>query len=194
MTNKPLRYYKIIKSIVVPLGIAMLLSCENNIKEVDKLTKQSDSPSQEGKNIEYIYTDSTRITYRAIVPEFKEIIVEENKFNEFVKGGQIIYYNKDGSEAWNIKCKYAKNNDKEQLWELRNDVVAVSNGGRTINTELMFWDQKKKLIYSDKYVRITQNDGQILHGTSFKADDKLERIQLSKVNGKVLLEDKTQKK
>ena len=172
----------------------MLLSCENNIKEVESLTVQEIRPELYGENVEFIYTDSTRIQYKAFAIEFLQMKTEEEEYNEFPKGGNVISYNEDGTQAWKIKSNYAKNLVKDELWELRNDVVAVSDDGKTINTELLYWDQKKQEIYSDQYVRITEKDGQMLEGNSFTADDKLNRIILSRVSGEVFLEDESAKK
>jgi len=184
----------IYKSIVALLGATMLLSCENSLKEVESITVQEIRPELYGENVEFIYTDSTRIQYKAFAIEFLQMKTEEEEYNEFPKGGSVISFNEDGSEAWQIKSNYAKNFTKDELWELRNDVVAVSDDGKTINTELLYWDQKKNEIYSDQYVRITTKDNQVLEGNSFTADDKLNRIRLSQVSGQVFLEDKAAKK
>jgi LPS export ABC transporter protein LptC len=188
--KKTIQIELIYKSIVTLLGVTMLLSCENNIKEVESITADESRPEIYGENVEFTFTDSTRIQYKAFAIEFLEIKTEEEVYKEFPKGGNVISYNRDGSQAWNIKSNYAKFLDEEQLWELRNDVVAVSDDGKTINTELMYWDQKKQKIYSDQYVRITKKDGQMIEGNSFTADDKLNRILLSRVSGEVFLEDK----
>jgi len=192
---KRIKHIEVIyKSIVVLWGATMLLSCENNIKEVESLTVQEIRPELYGENVEFIYTDSTRIQYKAFAIEFLQMKTEEEEYNEFPKGGNVISYNEDGTQAWKIKSNYAKNLVKDELWELRNDVVAVSDDGKTINTELLYWDQKKQEIYSDQYVRITEKDGQMLEGNSFTADDKLNRIILSRVSGEVFLEDESAKK
>ncbi len=188
--KKTIKIGFIYKSIVALVGATMLLSCENSIKDVESVTTQETRPEVYGENVEFVFTDSTRIQYKAFAIEFVQIKTEEEEYNEFTKGGNVIYYNKDGSKAWTIKCNYAKNFVKDQLWELRNDVVAVSDDGRTISSELMYWDQSKKKIYSDQYVRITENDGQMLEGNSFTADDGLNRISLSQVSGEVFLKDK----
>lgn len=172
----------------------MLLSCENSIKEVESLTVQDIRPEVYGENVGFVYTDSTRIQYKAFAIEFLHMKTDEEEYYEFLKGGNVISYNEDESQAWKIKSNYAKHFIKDQLWELRNDVVAVSDDGKTINTELLYWDQKKGEIYSDQYVRITKEDGQMLEGNSFTADDKLNRISLSQVSGEVFLEDKNAKK
>lgn len=193
MNNTPNSKYNIIKSIIILSGIMMLLSCENNMKEVESLTSNKNIPLQQGKDVEYIFTDSTKIQYRAFAKEFIETDTEEGKFNEFPKGGKIISYNDDETQAWQIEANYAKNYDSDELWELRNDVVAKSDDGKIINTELLYWDQKKKLIYSDQYVRITKEDGQVLEGNSFTSDEKMNEIRMKKVSGEVYLKDKTKK-
>jgi len=192
--NKTIKIELIYKSIVALLGATMLLSCENNIKEVESITAKEARPEIYGENVELIYTDSTRILYKTFAIEVLEIKTEEDEYREFPKGGYFIQYNEDGSQAWKISSNYAKNLIKDEMWELRNDVVAVSDDGKTINTELMFWDQKKQEIYSNQYVRITEKEGQMIEGNSFRADDKLNRIILNQVSGEVFLEDKNLKK
>ena len=193
MSSKPISKYNIIKSIVVLLGITMLLSCENSIKEVQDLTNRKDTPEVSGKDIEFIRTDSTRIVYRAYAVEFIQVKNEEAEYNEFPKGGKLISYDDDETQAWQIKANYAKNIKSDELWELRNDVEAISDDGKKINTELLYWDQKKKLIYSDQYVRITTADNQVLEGNSFTSDEKMNKITLKKVTGEVYLDDETEK-
>ena len=56
----------------------------------------------------------------------------------------------------------------------------------------MYWDQKKGEIYSDQYVRITDEDGQVLEGNSFSSDEKMNNIILKKVSGEVYLKDETE--
>jgi LPS export ABC transporter protein LptC len=193
MNSTPKSKYNFIKSIVILSGITMLLSCENSMKEVQNLTTNQNLPVQQGKEVEFIFTDSTKIQYRAFAIEFVETdSEEEGKLQEFPKGGKIISYDTDESVAWEIKANYAKHYQKDELWELRNDVVATSDDGKTVNTELMFWDQKKKLIYSDQYTRIITADGQVLEGSSFRSDEEMNEIRMKKVTGEVYLEDKTE--
>ncbi|MPQ48620.1 LPS export ABC transporter periplasmic protein LptC [Marinifilum sp. N1E240] len=192
MNNTPKSKYNIIKSIVILSGITMLLSCENSMKEVQSLTSNQNIPLQTGKEVEYIFTDSTRIQYRAYAVEFIETETEEGKINEFPRGGKIISYDTDETVAWQIEANYAKNYGAEELWELRNNVVAHSDDGKTINTELLFWDQKKKLIYSNQYTTVTTEDGQVIEGTSFTSDEEMNEIRMKDLKGEVYLEDKTE--
>ncbi|RKD96022.1 LPS export ABC transporter periplasmic protein LptC [Marinifilum flexuosum] len=193
MNSTPKNKYNIIKSIVILSGIAMLLSCENSMKEVQSLTTNENLPLQQGREVEFIFTDSTKIQYRAFAVEFIETDSEEKEMlQEFPKGGKIISYDKGESVAWEIKANYAKHYPKEELWELRNDVVAKSADGKTISSELMFWDHTKQLIYSNQYTRIITSDGQVLEGSSFSIDEDMNDLRLKQGSGKVYFEDKNE--
>lgn len=63
----------------------MLLSCENNIKEVESLTTKEARPEIYGENVEFVFTDSTRIQYKAFAIEFLQVKNEEEEYNEFPK-------------------------------------------------------------------------------------------------------------
>ncbi|WP_421920619.1 LPS export ABC transporter periplasmic protein LptC [Marinifilum sp.] len=192
MNSTPKSKYNIIKSIVILSGITMLLSCENSMKEVQSLTNNQNLPVQQGKDVEFIFTDSTKIQYRAFAIEFIETeSEEEGLLQEFRKGGKIISYNKDESVAWEIKANYAKHYPDKELWELRNNVVAKAADGKTISSELMFWDHKKKSIYSNQYTRIISPDGQVIEGSNFSTDEDMIEFKMKDVSGEVYLEDKT---
>ena len=74
--KKTIQIDLIYKSIVALIGATMLLSCENNIKEVESVTSEESRPEIYGENVEFIFTDSTRIEYKAYAIEFLEIKTE----------------------------------------------------------------------------------------------------------------------
>ena len=65
------------KSIIVLLGAIMLLACKNDIKEVNALAEREKRPDMTGENLELVYSDSARIKYRVLAPEY--IIVIRDK-------------------------------------------------------------------------------------------------------------------
>lgn len=76
------------------------------------------------------------------------------------------------------------------LWEARNEVVVVNAEGKKLETELLFWDMKKEIIYSDRYVRLTA-DGQIIEGNNgFESDQNLNNPVFKNITGKVEVENK----
>lgn len=185
-----IRFFKItlFPSIAVLLGTAMLLSCGNDIREVKKLMPEEAGPEMTGLDLELVYSDSARIKYRVITPEYRKFAGRDEKYEEFPKGIHVISYDADGHEMATIQSKYAKKLEDEELWEARNEVVIVNAEGKKLETELLYWDMKKALIYSDRYVRLTA-DGQIIEGNNgFESDQNLHRPVFKNVTGQVEVE------
>ena len=120
-----------------------------------------------------IYSDSAKIKYKVITPEYLKMTRGSEKYEEFPIGIYVISYDNNGGMMGSIKSKYAKKLEDEMLWEARNEVVIVNAEGKKLETELLFWDMKKEIIYSDRYVKLT-SDGQIIEGNDgFKSDQNL---------------------
>ncbi|MBQ1695579.1 MAG: LPS export ABC transporter periplasmic protein LptC, partial [Bacteroidales bacterium] len=86
-------------------------------------------------------------------------------------------------------CSYARFLIEKELWEIKSD-VEVDNISRNekINTELMYWDMKKELVYSDKYVRITTED-EILTGDGFESNQDFSEWKILKPAGVISIKD-----
>ena len=78
-----------------------------------------------------------------------------------------------GSMVGSISSMFAKKLEEEMLWELRNEVVVINAEGKKLETDLMYWDMKKEIVYSDRYSRLTSGD-QIIEGNKgFKSEQSL---------------------
>ena len=181
------------KSIIVLLGAIMLLACKNDIKEVNALAEREKRPDMTGENLELIYSDSARIKYRVLAPEYIKVNREKEKYEEFPKGIHVLSYDPAGKMIGSIKAKYAKKLEDEMLWEARNEVVIINAEGKKLETELLYWDMKKELIYSDRYVKLSA-DGQIIEGNNgFHSDQNLNHPGFENISGSIEVEKQQRK-
>jgi len=87
-----------------------------------------------------------------------------------------------------VTAKYAKYVDDKKLWELKDSVVAVNEAGERLETELLYWDQKKALIYTDRFVKITTED-QIIQGYGLESDPKLSKRRIKNLSAIIYIEE-----
>lgn len=176
------------KSIAVLLGTVMLLACQNDISDVNKVAGDEVRPEMTGRELVMIYSDSAKIKYKVITPEYLKVTRGKEKYEEFPQGIYVITYDTDEKEAGSIKSKYAKKLEDEMLWEVRDEVVIVNAEGKKLETELLYWDMKKEMIYSDRYARLTA-DGQIIEGNNgFESDQNLNNPVFKNITGRVEVE------
>ena len=51
--------------------------------------------------------------------------------------------------------------------------------GDKLETEILFWNQNNDLIYTDRFVKIT-NEDEIIQGTGFESDSRLTKRKIKK--------------
>lgn len=176
---------------MILLGVIILFSCQNNsIKEVNKIiSRDTLKPIMLGEEMELIYSDSARIRYFIKAPRYAKYKIDKYDFEEFERGIAVKTYDKKQNVIGSIKSLYANKKSKEELWELRDSVVIINSDGKKLETELLFWDMRKKKIYSDRYVRLTSN-AQIIEGYGFESDQDIQSPIFKDISGKVEFETK----
>lgn len=177
--------WKIQSITVLILGTVMLCSCKTDQKEIDRIVSRTDRPEMSGENLTLLYSDSARIKYKVITPEYDKYNKEGQKYDEFPKGIHAILYDKEGNEVGSLVSKYAKKLEDEMLWEIRNEVVVVNSEGKKLETELLYWDMKKEFLYTDRYTRFTSGEQMIEGNNGFESDQQLNNPQFKNVTGKI---------
>jgi LPS export ABC transporter protein LptC len=193
ITNLPImkhpfpKFKTVTQALVILLIVIVSNSCENKINFIpnsDLLTL----PSLTVKDFETVYTDSGLIKLVLSAPLMEEYSHIESPYYEFKSGIKVVFYEGKKDPAGSVTAKYAKYTKSNSLWELRDSVVVINEGNDKLETEVLYWDQPKDLIYSDRFVKIT-NEDQIVMGTGFESDPRLNKRKIKKVSATIYLKD-----
>ncbi|MCK4465400.1 MAG: LPS export ABC transporter periplasmic protein LptC [Bacteroidales bacterium] len=177
----------LIKVITVFLGVVILSSCKNDIDVINTFTELHNLPSQSVRNLETIYTDSGKIEIKLLAPELKRFSNVEEPYIEFPAGIKVVFYDKNQEPESRLTAKYAIYSETNELWEARDSVIAINNLGDTLNTELLFWDEKKELIYTNKFVKIT-TENEVIWGEGLEANQEFTDWKIKNVKGIIYIE------
>jgi LPS export ABC transporter protein LptC len=72
--------------------------------------------------------------------------------------------------------------DKQELWELRGNVHIENEQDEQFDTQLLFWNQKTKRVYSDLYIRIRQQK-RIITGIGFTSNQDFTNYTIRQTQG-----------
>jgi len=170
------------------IGFSLIIcSCENKIDFIPKSDLLS-LPSLTEKGFETVYADSGKIQLILKAPLVEQFTNNQSPYYEFRSGIRVIFYEGNSEPVGTVTARYAKYNENDFLWELRDSVVVVNQDNDKLETELLYWDQQKNLIYSDRFVKIT-NEDEIVMGTGFESDPKLNKRKIKKVSATIYLRD-----
>ncbi len=150
-----------------------VISCEEDLAK--NAAKQSKNfPSQIIDNAHIIQRDSGFVTMRAVAPVIEKYELIDSPYTIARKGIDIQFFDKKKPKVpGTIKAKYAKFYDYKQFYEARGDVRIKTNENQRFAMQSVFWDQRKKRIYTKDTVYVTMEDGSTLvgaHGMTAKDD------------------------
>lgn len=183
-TNK---YYT--KSIAILFWVAVLFSScsNNNVSKIASFSHPPGSPNIVADSIEVYRSDSAIIQNKLIAPKLLIYDDVDDPYTEFPEGFKFIQYTENQEISSSISASYGKHFDKKNLWEARQNVIAVTEAGDTLKTELLYYDEDKEIIYSDQFVKFIQND-RIITGTGFESDIQMKNWYIKKIKGEFEVE------
>lgn len=161
--------YILITGVILFLTVT-LLSCEKKMEIINKSDILS-LPTLTVKDFKTVYTDSGKlqlILSSLLMERYPNI---KPPYADFRKGIKVIFYNGHTKPVGSFTSKYARFLEDKRLWELRDSVVAVNEKNEKLETELLYWDQNKELIYTDRAVKITYQD-EIVLGIGMKSNPR----------------------
>lgn len=166
-----------------------LPSCGKKEQATAAAVKESDSlPDMRTLGVTTLVSDSGMIRYKIITDEWLVYSHRNPPFWAFEKGVYLEKFDTLFHVDASIKADTAYYYEQKKLWELRSNVHIQSQRGDKFDTELMFWDQNKEKIYSDRFIRIEQVD-KVLTGYGFESNQQMTEYQIYNNTGIFTVED-----
>ncbi len=144
----------------------IMTSCEEDLtKQNGKDSKNF--PSQIINNANIIQRDSGFITLKAKAPIIEKYELIDSPYTVARKGINIEFYDKKKPKVpGKITAKFARIFEYKKFYEAKGDVKITTNEGQKFAMQSIFWDQRKKRIYTKDTVYVTMEDGSTLVGAN----------------------------
>lgn len=164
-------------------------ACSGKDKNLaEAITERDSLPSMKSLGVTTLISDSGITRYKIITEEWTVFDKKDPPYWAFEKGVYLEKFDSLFRIDASIKADTAYYYEKKKLWELRSNVSIRNLKGDKFDTELLFWDEKKEEIYSDKYIRIEQEDKTIT-GYGFESNQELTEYQIRNTTGIFTVED-----
>ncbi len=176
---------------IIAIIAVMLFSCENDMDLVNEITRQDTLPVMISYNIEVYYSEKGNPQFILKAP-MATYFSGDDSFQEFPEGFHVVFYDSMMNMKSELIADYGVSYEKRKLMEARRNVIVFNHDrGEKMNTELMVWDQNKKIIFSDTFVKIT-TPTEVLYGENgFQADESFHSWVLRKTSGELEIQDET---
>ena len=154
---------------------SIVVSCKNRIGEADKLDL-SKTPTQRTYDMFAVQTRNGAVSMRIESNLMEHYDTDTASFDAFPQGLSVYGYTEDGLLESIIVADDArhivpKDRNRDEIWEAFGNVILHNViEQETMETDTIYWDQKKKELYTDCYVKMYSRQG-FLQGFGMRSDD-----------------------
>ena len=154
---------------------SIVVSCKNKIGEADRLDL-SKTPTQQTFDMFAVQTENGTVGMRLEAPLMELYDTVSASFDAFPQGISVYGYTAEGLLESIILADDAlhivpKDRNKDEIWEAFGNVILHNViEQETMETDTIYWDQVKKEVYTDCYVKIYSRQG-FLQGFGMRSDD-----------------------
>lgn len=152
--------------------LVLLSSCGGKEKHLaDPVGERDSLPSMQTRGVSSLVSDSGVIRYKILAEEWLVYDKRNPSKWAFEKGIFLEKFNDSMQVDAKIKADTAYYYDKQKLWDLRGHVSVRNQRGEKFDTYQLFWNQNTQQVYSEKFIRIQQED-KVITGYGFKSNQQ----------------------
>lgn len=158
--------------------VMMLFSCENSMEKVKQFIDNDTIVGLMAYDVVIERSDSGMMVAKLVAPVMRTIDDPDSAMLEFPKGFVAYMYEGDTAPSSMIRGDYGVNHQKKELIIAKHNVVVKNvRTEEVLETETLFWDQKKRKIYTGGLVKISGPD-KLIFGDSLTANENFSRREI----------------
>jgi LPS export ABC transporter protein LptC len=167
----------------------LFTGCSGKDKKLTEAISENDTlPSMKSLGVTTLISDSGITRYKIVAEEWLIYDKKNPPYWAFEKGVYLEKFDTLFRIDASIKADTAYYHEKKKLWELKGHVQILSQRGDKFQTDLLFWDEKKEKVYSDKFIQIEQED-KVIKGYGFESNQDLTEYEIKNTTGIFTVED-----
>ncbi|MDB9774942.1 LPS export ABC transporter periplasmic protein LptC [Vicingaceae bacterium] len=178
-----------ILSLLIPivLAIGIFSGCKNDLNKIESLTSMDNLPIEVRKGVQLYYSQDARVS-AMLEAETMERFVGEEEYTVMPDGIYLETYDSSMTVTSSLKADYGLQKTDDDLMEAKGNVRVVNEKGEKLSTDQLFWDTKKRQIYTDSYVKIITAE-QIIEGDGLISNEDFSEYKIMKIRGIISLDD-----
>lgn len=167
-----------IKSIMVVIILIVttitISSCAKKLAKVEGLDIAA-KPMQQIDNMYATQTENGKMKMRMEAPRMEKFQkTDDDSYDDFPSGFKVFGYNDEElleTEIVSDKARHTTTKGNEKWAAFGNVVIRNYINGQRIETDTLYWDQEKKMIYTDCYVKLFSPEG-FMQGYGLESDER----------------------
>lgn len=139
-------------------------------------------PTMSTTDVSTFISDSGYTRYHITTPLWQMFEETPQPYWRFPAGLHLEQYDENMRPAADVTCDSATYLSNRRLWQLDGNVVMVNTQRDSFLTQQLFWDQQRRLVYSDSFIHIVRAD-RIIEGYGFESNQEMTFYSVNRPTG-----------
>jgi len=172
----------IYKNSILVLLLAFVVSCSNDLKEVQMINADKETPDESMEGVTMLYTDNGKERALLKTPLIYTYGVRQDR-TVFPKGLSVDFYNVKGEKESFVRSNTGVLNNLNHFLELKDSVIMINYKTKdTLSTDYMIWKQDSAIIVAPGQSRIYGETGRF-RGNNFRANQNFTKSSWKNFKG-----------
>lgn len=157
----------------IAIAAFVLVACgKEKAHYVRNIGDGEDTPTMLTRDVATFISDSGYTKYKITTPLWAMYEESKEPFWRFPEGLDLEQYDRMLRPQANMRCDSAHYLSQRRIWRLDGNVVMVNTMHDTFLTQQVYWDQSKRMVYSDSFIHIVRSD-RVIEGYGFESDEQM---------------------
>ena len=164
-------------------GGAMLASCQQEARPTISISADPETfPTMKTLNVSTVISDSGYTRYRITSPVWLMFEEAKEPHWNFPEGLFVIKYDNKMKEDGTFTADTAIYWSLQKIWRFDRNVRMRNVNGDRFLTQQLYWDQNRRIIYSDSFIHIERAD-RTIEGYGFESNESMTDYLIRKPSG-----------
>lgn len=168
--------------------MAFMVSCDSEAPPIEDFVPNEAANLEIARDVEVVYSELGQVKARIIAPLMIRGTKDNDDFMEYPEGLTVYNYNPQMEIESKMSANYGISHEKKEEVMVRDNVVLINIKGEKLNSEELWWDRKSKKITSDKFVKVTTVEEEII-GYGFDANEDFSEYTVRNVKMITTIDD-----
>lgn len=174
---------------LLTFSLFILVSCSNDLEKIREISIQNEEvyPLETIRDCEIIYSDSAQVRVILNANEMNRYASEKN-YIEFKNGLKVQFFDFEGKKQSEMQSNYAIIDEENNIMQAQQSVVLRNVEGNRLESEILNWDQDKKQIYTEDFVKIISKN-EVIYGKGLVSNEDFSKYTIKQIRGTFTIEN-----
>ena len=174
---------------LLTFSLFILVACSNDLEKIREISIQNEEvyPLETIRDCEIIYSDSAQVRVILNANEMNRYASEKN-YIEFKNGLKVQFFDFEGKKQSEMQSNYAIIDEENNIMQAQQSVVLRNVEGNRLESEILNWDQDKKQIYTEDFVKIISKN-EVIYGKGLVSNEDFSKYTIKQIRGTFTIEN-----